>query len=254
MLLTIDMGNTNITLGVFRGETLLFESRLATDHTKTADQYTVELKSVLRLYEANLHGFRGAILSSVVPALDQSVCDAVRRVTGITPLRVGPGIRTGLNIRIDDPAQLGADLLTGAVAAVAKYGAPCIIWDLGTATTVSAVDADCAFRGGAIMPGVRTSYNSLSAAASLLPSISLEAPARAICGGTVDCMRSGAVYGNAAMIDGMSARFREELGCDAPIIATGGLSREIVTHCRLPVQFDDTLLLDGLRLLWEKND
>ena len=136
MLLTIDMGNTNITLGVFRGETLLFESRLATDPTKTADQYTVELKSVLRLYEADLHGFCGAILSSVVPALDQSVCDAVRRVTGITPLRVGPGIRTGLNIRIDDPAQLGADLLTGAVAAVAKYGAHFIIWDLGNATNV----------------------------------------------------------------------------------------------------------------------
>lgn len=253
MLLTIDMGNTNITLGVFRGEQLLFESRLATDHAKTADQYAVELKSVLRLYEVDLRGFRGAILSSVVPALDQSVCGAVRRVTGVMPLKVGPGIRTGLNIRIDDPAQLGADLLTGAVAAIAKYGAPCIIWDLGTATTVSAVDADRVFRGGAIMPGVRTSYNSLSANASLLPSVSLEAPARAIGGNTVDSMRSGAVFGNAAMIDGMSARIREELGCDAPIIATGGLSREIVSHCRLPVRFDSTLLLDGLRLLWEKN-
>ncbi|MBP3388667.1 MAG: type III pantothenate kinase [Clostridia bacterium] len=253
MLLTVDMGNTNITLGVFRGETLLFESRLATDHTKTGDQYAVELQNILRLYEVNVRGFEGAIVSSVVPALDRSLCDAVTRVTGVTPLLVGPGIKTGLNIRIDNPAQLGADLLTGAVAAVAKYGAPCIIWDLGTATTVSVVDKTGAFRGGAIMPGVRTSYHSLSATASLLPSISLQAPNRVIGPNTVDCMRSGAVFGNAAMMDGMNRRIWEELGYEAPVIATGGLSREIAAQCCTTVTYDGTLLLDGLRLIYEKN-
>lgn len=253
MLLAVDMGNTNITLGVFRGKTLLFESRIATDHAKTADQYAVELQNVLRLNEVDLRDFGGAIISSVVPALDQSLSGAVTRVTGVTPLFVGPGVKTGINIRIDNPAQLGADLLTGAVAAVTKYGAPCIIWDLGTATTVSVVDESGAFRGGAIMPGVRTSYNSLSANASLLPRISLEAPRRVIGPNTVDCMRSGAVFGNAAMMDGMNQRIREELGVDAPIVATGGLSREIVTQCRIPVTYDGTLLLEGLRLIYEKN-
>ena len=253
MLLTVDMGNTNITLGVFCERELLFESRIATDHAKTADQYAVELQSVLRLNEVDLRDFDGAIISSVVPALDHSLSDAVKRVTGVTPLMVGPGIKTGINIRIDNPAQLGADLLTGAVAAVTKYGAPCIIWDLGTATTVSVVDASGAFRGGAIMPGVRTSYNSLSANASLLPRISLEAPSHVIGPNTVDCMRSGAVFGNAAMMDGMNQRIWEELGCDAPVIATGGLSREIVSQCRTPVTYDGTLLLEGLRLIYEKN-
>ena len=140
MLLTLDMGNTNITIGVFDGDRLVLESRVATDPIKMEDQYAVELLDILRLYGVNAGDIDGSIISSVVPPLDHAIRRAVKKVTGAAPLIVGPGTRTGINIRIDNPAQLGADLLVGAVAAVAKYGTPCIIWDLGTATTVSVID------------------------------------------------------------------------------------------------------------------
>ena len=172
MLLALDLGNTNLTIGVFREDALVCECRIATDRTRTGDQYAAELLSLLRLYDVDETAIDGAIISSVVPGLDKVLCAAVERVTGVQPLLVGPGVKTGMNIRIDNPAQLGADLLVGAVAAVAKYGTPCIIWDLGTATKVSVIDKNGAFRGGAIMPGVRTSLDSLSNATALLPTVS----------------------------------------------------------------------------------
>lgn len=253
MLLVLDMGNTNITIGAFDGETLLFESRVATDHTKMEDQYAVEFHDIFRLYGIHPQEFEGAIISSVVPSLDAAIRRAVEKVTGVSPLFVGPGTKTGINIRIDNPAQLGADLLVGAVAAVAQYGAPCIIWDLGTATTVSVVDQIGAFRGGAILPGVVTSFDSLITRASLLPRIRMEAPPHAIGTNTIDSMQSGAVYGTAAALDGMCDRLEAELGCAATIVATGGLGREIVRHCRREILYDDHLLLLGLRLIYEKN-
>ena len=253
MLLVLDMGNTNITIGVFDGDQLLLESRLATDHTKMEDQYAIELMDILRLYGVQPTTIHGAIISSVVPPMDRTIRHAVKKVTGQTPLMVGPGIKTGLNIRIDNPAQLGSDLLVGAVAAIAGYGAPCIVWDLGTATTVSVIDNTGAFRGGAIMPGVATSFDSLTNRTSLLPRIRLEAPAHAIGTNSNDSMQSGAVFGSAAMIDGMCDRILEELGYDAPIVATGGLGHEIVPHCRHKIVYDDKLLMDGLRLIYEKN-
>lgn len=253
MLLALDMGNTNITIGIFDGDHLLFESRLATNHQKTEDQYAIDFMDIFRLYRIAADQFDGAIISSVVPGLDRPVRHAVQKVTGIRPLQVGPGTKSGINIRIDNPAQLGADLLVGAVAAVARYGAPCIIWDLGTATTVSVIDRDGAFLGGAIMPGVGTSYDSLISKASLLPRISLEAPERAIGANSIACMQSGAVYGTAAMLDGMCDRIEAELGYPTTVIATGGLGRDIVPHCRRQIAYNDTLLLDGLRLVYEKN-
>ncbi len=253
MLLALDMGNTNITIGVFDGERLLFESRLATNHQKTEDQYAIDFMDIFRLYRIAADQFDGAILSSVVPGLDRPVRHAVEKVTGIRPLQVGPGTKSGINIRIDNPAQLGADLLVGAVAAMARYGAPCIIWDLGTATTVSVLDKTGAFLGGAIMPGVGTSFDSLISRASLLPRISMEAPAHAIGANSIACMQSGAVYGTAAMLDGMCDRIEAELGYPAQVIATGGLGRDIVPHCRRHIEYNDTLLLDGLRLIFEKN-
>lgn len=251
MLLTVDIGNTNITLGLFQGETLVLTSRLATDHAKTEDQYAIDLMSIFRLN--HIDTFSGAIISSVVPSLDRTFRYAIQKVTGVTPLLVGPGTRTGMNIRIDNPAQLGADLLVGAVAAADRYGVPCIVWDLGTATTVSVVDAAGDFRGGAIMPGVATSLNSLSSAASLLPRISLEAPEHTIGTNTIDSMRSGAVYGTAAMLDGMNTRILDELAQEATVVITGGLGREIASHCRYQPIYDDDLLLHGLRLIYEKN-
>lgn len=253
MLLVLDMGNTNITLGVFEGRQLLLQSRIATDRTKLEDQYAVELMDLLRLYRLEATAFTGAVISSVVPPLNHALCGAVRKVTGVEPLLVGPGTRTGMNIRIDNPAVLGADLLVGAVAAVQRVGCPCIVWDLGTATTVSVVDAAGAYRGGAIMPGVITGLNSLIESTSLLPSVSVDAPAAAIGTNTIACLQSGAVYGTAAMIDGMNARLMRELGGDAPVIITGGLGKQIAPHCRTPVQYVDELLLEGLRLIYEKN-
>jgi type III pantothenate kinase len=253
VLLVLDMGNTNITIGVFEGERLLLQSRMATDKHQMEDQYAIALMDLLRLYRLEASAFTGAVLSSVVPPLNHALCEAVRKVTGLTPLLVGPGTKSGLNIRIDNPATLGADLLVGAVAAVERVGYPCIIWDLGTATTVSVVDRDGAFRGGAIMPGIGTAQRSLTESTSLLPSISLEAPAKVVGSNTTACLQSGAVFGNAAMLDGMNDRIVEELGYDAPVIVTGGLGRQITPHCRHAVTYVDELLLDGLRLIYEKN-
>lgn len=253
MLLVVDMGNTNITVGVFAGKQLLLQSRIATDRTRMEDQYAVELMDLLRLYKLEATGFSGAVISSVVPPLNHALCGAVQKVTGVTPLLVGPGTKTGLNIRIDNPATLGADLLVGAVAAVEEVGAPCIIWDLGTATTVSVVDKDGTFRGGAIMPGVLTGLHSLTTRTSLLPHISVDAPAHVIGSNTTACLQSGAVYGTAAMLDGMNRRIIQELGYDAAVVVTGGLGRQISACCETDLTYVDELLLNGLRLIWEKN-
>lgn len=253
MLLALDMGNTNIKIGVFEGENLALESRIATDRSKTEDQYAVEMLDILRLYNLNVSGFEGAVISSVVPPLNPVIKRAVNKVTGTTPLIVGPGTKTGIDIRIDNPAQLGADLLVGAVAAVAQHKAPCIIWDLGTATTVSVVDKEGVFRGGAIMAGVDVSIESLVTNASQLPRISLESPGRVIGGNTVQSMQSGAVYGTASMIDGMCARIESELGYEATVVITGGLGREIAPHCRKNVIYDDRLVLSGLRIIYDRN-
>ena len=253
MLLALDMGNTNITIGVFEGEKLRLESRIATDHTKMEDQYAVELLDILRLYGVNEREFEGAVISSVVPPLNQVIRRAVEKVTGVSPLLVGPGIKTGLDVRIDNPAQLGADLLVGAVAAIARFGAPCIIWDLGTATTVSVVDKNGVFRGGAIMPGVGVSFDTLASRASQLQRISFEAPEKVVGGRTIASMQSGAVYGTAAMLDGMCDRIEEEMGYSMTVVATGGLGREIVRHCKREITYDDTLLLTGLYRIYEKN-
>ncbi len=253
MLLALDMGNTNITLGVFKNNELLFESRIATDPAKMADQYAVELLDIFRLYGVDANGFGGAILSSVVPPLDHTIQNAVRKAIGLMAMQVGPGTRTGMNILIDNPATLGADLLVGAVAAVKKYGAPCLIWDLGTATKVTVVDKNGAFRGGAIMPGISSSLDSLITKASLLPRIRLQAPEKVVGTNTNDCMESGIVFGTAAMIEGMTARIEEELGYPVTVVGTGGLGRVVFVHCRRDIQMDDTLLLDGLRIIYEKN-
>lgn len=253
MLLALDLGNTNITIGIFEQGELLLESRIATDRQKMEDQYAVELLDILRLYRLNVSDFEGAIISSVVPPLNQVIRRAVEKVTGVVPMVVGPGTKTGINIRIDNPAQLGADLLVGAVSAVAQYGAPCIVWDLGTATTVSVIDKDGTFRGGTIMAGVGVSIASLVARASQLPQISLEAPEKVIGTNTVASMQSGAVYGTAAMIEGMSERIEEELGYPATLVITGGLGSEIASHCKKRVIYNDTLLLHGLYSIYEKN-
>lgn len=253
MLLALDLGNTNLTAGVFRGKELVCQFRMATDHSRTGDQYAADLTAMMHLKGIDPADVHGAILGSVVPGLDIAFCRAVKQVIGKEPLMVGPGIKSGMNIRIDNPAQLGADLLVGAVAAYEIYGAPCIVWDMGTATTVSVIDQNGAFRGGAIMAGVGTALDSLVSRASLLPNIRVAAPQKVIGTNTADCMRSGAVFGAASMLEGMCDRIEAELNMPATVVVTGGLGAEIAACSRRTVTYDSNLLLNGLRILYERN-
>ena len=202
MLLAIDIGNTNITLGAFRDNILSFTARLATDHLKTADQYAIEIKDILELYSLSYSDIEDCIISSVVPSVGDSISRAVAKLCDIFPLMLGPGVKTGLNIKIDNPAQLGADLVAGAVGAIDAYKMPCVIIDMGTASTVSVLDRNAVFLGGMIAAGVRLTLKALTENTSQLPSIPLEAPKAAIGSNTVECMQSGLIYGTAAMLDG----------------------------------------------------
>jgi len=253
MLLTVDIGNSNIVLGVYEGKELRFISRLVTARDKSGDEMAVNIKSVLHLYGVDGDDFEGAIVSSVVPPVTAAVVPALQRITGKTPLVVGPGLHTGLNIRIDNPAQLGADIAVDAVAAMARYPLPLIVCDLGTATTISVINAKGELIGCSIHPGVRLSLEALSGRAAQLPVISIDAPSRVIGKNTIDSMRSGAVYGAAAMLDGMVLRMEEEIGQPCTVVATGGLAGEITKQMRREVHYDPDLLLEGLRLLYEKN-
>ncbi len=253
MILAIDIGNTNIVLGCIEGKNILKEARMATDTLKTSDQYCAELKSMLDLLEVSVKKIEGVIISSVVPPVLNSFKTAILKLTGITPLVVGPGIKTGLNILLDNPALAGGDLIVGAVAALDQYQPPLLIIDMGTATTITALDANGSFLGGSIFPGVKISAEALSGKTAQLPAISLEAPQKAIGRNTVDCMRSGLMMGTAAMLDGMIDRMEAELGSPATVIATGGIARFIIPMCKREMIYDKDLLLKGLRIIYENN-
>ncbi len=253
MILAIDIGNTNIVIGCIEGTDISFVERISTDTQKTTLEYASIFKMVLDIYHIQPGQLKGSILSSVVPPINHVICDAIEKVMHIKPMVVGPGVKTGLNILIDNPAQLGSDLVVDAVAALKKYPAPLIIIDMGTATTMSAIDAKGNFLGGTITPGIRVALESLVSRTSLLSQISLEPPKKAIGRNTIDSMKSGSVLGNAAMLDGMIDRFREELQGDVTVVATGGLAQFIVPLCRHEIIYDDALLLKGLWYIYEKN-
>lgn len=253
MILALDAGNTNIVLGIVEHDTVLFSARLATDRSKTEDEYAVFFKNILELHNVNPRDIHGGIISSVVPPLTHVLKRAIELVSGTTPLVVGPGVKTGLNILIDNPKQLGSDLVVDAVAALAEYPAPLILLDMGTATTFSAIDARGNFLGVVILPGVRVSQEALSSRTSQLPHISMEAPDHVIGRNTTASMQSGMVYGQASMVDGMIDRIQEELGGTATVIATGGLSRQIIPHCRHKILYDNDLLIKGLLLIYKRN-
>ncbi len=252
MLLAIDIGNTNIVIGGIRDGEILFEARIATDHLKTSDQYAVDIRNILKLFEVDLHKVQYSIISSVVPPVFNSVCTAIIKLTQRQPIVVGPGIKTGLDIRMDNPAQVGSDLIVDAVAAFHDYPTPLIVIDMGTATTMSLVGRGNVYLGGPIIPGLRVSLDALSSSAAQLFGISLEKPQRVIGKNTIECMRSGIMYGHAAMIDGMIDRMQEELGEPiASVIATGGTSQFVVPLCRHKIIYDKDLLLKGLAILYE---
>lgn len=253
MLLTADVGNTNITLGVFEDETLKCTARLATDTKLTGDQYAISVKDVLALNGVNIFDIEDAVICSVVPSVTTALSAAISKLFSIVPLVLGPGVKTGLNIKIDNPAQLGADLAAGAVAAMNEYTMPCVIIDMGTATTISVLDKNGCFLGGSIGAGVRLTLKALTQNTAQLPEISISAPAKVIGTNTADCMRSGLIFGTAAMLDGLLQRIEEELGESPTIIATGGLSKEIIPLCKSEIIYNENLLLEGLRYIYEKN-
>ena len=254
MLLAVDIGNTNVTLGAYCDDVLSFTARLDTDLLRTGDQYAVEIKEILGLYGLKFSDIEDCIISSVVPSVSTAVSEAVSRLCHIVPLTVGPGVKTGLNIKIDDPAQLGADLVAGAVGALAEYTLPCIVIDMGTASTVSVIDRNGCFLGGVIAAGVRLTLKALCENTSQLPAIHISAPSSVIGRNTVDSMKSGLVFGTAAMIDGLLDRIEDDLGEKATVVATGGLSKEIITHCKRNIIYNENLLLDGLKEIYEKNN
>lgn len=253
MILAIDAGNSNIVLGCLEEGRVVLTARAATDRQRTEDEYTVLFSSILRMNGIDPSRLAGGILSSVVPPLNHTLLQAGERIIGRKPLLVAPGIKTGLPLLVDNPAALGSDRIVDAVAASALYPKPLIIFDLGTCTTVSVVDREGAFRGGVICAGVRISEEALAAQTSQLPAISLDPPRRAIGRNTVDCMKSGAIYGTAALVDGLAERIEHELGEPAFIVMTGGMGRRILPACRRKIHYDGDLLLKGLWLIYQKN-
>lgn len=252
MILTIDIGNTNINLGLFQEDALCVSARMATERDKTEDQFAAEFYQFFQMHTLVPTEISGSIVSSVVPEITTSVKRAVERLTNQKVLVLSPGVKTGLNILIDNPAQLGADLAAGAVGAVANYPLPAFVIDLGTATKIYAID-EKGFRGCMIAPGVAISLKALTDTSSLLPTISLEPPKKACGTNSIESMQSGIILGTAAMVDGLLERFEEELGTPKVILATGGLSSYIMPVCKHEITYDSHLVLKGLKKIYDKN-
>ena len=253
MLLAIDIGNTNLVIGCIHDDKILFKARIATDRSRTSDQYGVEIKNMLEAYGVSRDEIEDCIISSVVPPVFNSVKTGVIKVLGKQPMVVGPGLKTGLNIHVDVPSQVGSDRIVIAVAALSEYKAPLILMDLGTATTIEVVEPENRYIGGCIFPGVRISLDALTSRAAQLPGISLDKPKCVIGKNTVDCMRSGMMYGTAAMLDGLIERMEEELGHKSTIIATGGMAQFVTPLCKREIILDKDLLLKGLNIIYKKN-
>ncbi len=252
MVFAVDIGNSNIVIGCFENNEIMFTERISTSLTATDLEYAMNFKMILDLHSVKRESVNGAIISSVVPSITSVVKEAIRKIIGYDALVVGPGVKTGLVIRIDTPAQLGSDLVVDAVAAINEYPLPLVIVDMGTATTMSVIDKNKCYLGGMIMPGLKVSVESLSGKTSQLPKIGFDAPKKLIGANTVDCMKSGALYGTASMIDGMIDRIADELGEKPTVIATGGLASTVIPLCRKEITIDDSLLLKGLMLLYVK--
>src|SRR5699024_6934544 len=253
MILAIDIGNTNIVVGCIDDEKIYFIERLSTVRTKTELEYAIDLKTVLDIYHIKRTDIEGCIISSVVPQITNVAKLAAEKILKKEALVLGPGVKTGLNILLDNPGEMCADRVADAVAALTYYPVPLVIVDMGTATTVSVVDEKKRYLGGMILPGVRVSLDALTSRASQLSGISIEEPKRLIGKNTVDCMKSGILYGNAAAVDGIIDRIEEELGQKVTAIATGGMSKKIIPHCRREIIQDEDLLLKGLLVIYEKN-
>lgn len=254
MILTIAIENTNTIVGCFDKETLRFAEAISTDVKRTELEYLMQFESMLDMHQIAGEDLEGAMISSVVPSVTDTVKRAATRMTSGEVLVVGPGVKTGLNILTDQPSQVGSDLVTNAVAGIHKYGAPLMIVNMGTATTLTAINEKKQYVGGMIIPGVKVSLDALSKGAAQLPDIELKKPKKVIGANTVECMRSGILYGTAAMVEGCLKRMEEEMGCkDVTVVVTGEYAKHILPYCTGEMSYDEHLLFDGLRRIYEKN-
>jgi len=252
MLLMFDIGNSNITIGAYEGDNLLFVSRIKTDPSRMTDQYFAEIREILKLHEVTLQA-DGAVISSVVPQLTSTFADGIRKYHNVEPMVVGAGIKTGLDIKIENPAQTGADMVATAVGALTEFKPPFIVFDLGTATKATVVLPGNRFIGGMIAPGMQISLEALSSRTAQLPHIDLKKPKKVIGDNTIDAMRSGVIFGTAAMVDGMIDRMEEELGQKCTVVVTGGLSDTISGCCRHELYLRPNLILQGLLSIYNIN-
>lgn len=253
MLLTADVGNTNIKLGIYDNDELKFKLRFSTDERKTGDELAVELYTFFEIYGIDTAKISASIISSVVPKITQPLREAIEIVTGAKSLVIGPGLKIGMELRIDRPETLGGDIVSGCVGALEKFGGPLIMIFMGTATVIVYVDENRVYHGGAIAPGAGISLDALSNKGALLPAVDLKAPKRVIRTNTVDCIRSGVMFGTACMLDGMIDKFINETGKDCKIIATGGLAPQMIASCSHDIIFDENIILDGLNYIYKKN-
>lgn len=253
MILTVDIGNSNINFGVFEGSDIKFVARVATERAKTEYEYAGTIANALSIYGIDKSEIGGAIISSVVPPLNTVMKCAVKLLYGVDAILVGPGVKTGINIHCDNPSSVGADIICACVAAHYLYGSPSLIVDMGTATKMMVMNSKGAFIGVSIIPGVMVGLDALANRTAQLPMVSLEAPKSVIGKNTTDCMRSGVIFGNASMVDGMIDRIFEEVGSSLPVYATGGLSSVITPHCKHKITYDEFLVLKGLNIIYQKN-
>lgn len=253
MILAIDLGNTNIVIGCIESRKILFNERVSTNRNSTDLEYAIQLKNIFEIHCIDKNDIDGAVISSVVPSVTLALKAAVRKLLKVEPITVGPGLKTGLSIKTDNPALLGADLVVDAVAGINFYQAPLIIIDMGTATTFSIVDGKHNYLGGLIIPGMRTSLDALTSHAAQLRNVELSAPKNIIGTNTSDCVKSGIMQYTAAGIDGLIDRIEGELGYKCTVVATGGLSGIVVPLCKKEIIYDNDLLLKGLMVIYNKN-
>lgn len=253
MLLAVDVGNTQTAFGVFSGSELVHHWRVATEPIRTGDEIGALVDRLFDLSELAADDVGSVVLASTVPALVQAYSAFVERYLEAELLLLGPGVKTGIPLRVDDPREVGPDRIANAVGARERYGAPCIVVDFGTATNFDAVSSAGDYVGGAIAPGIETSMDALFAQAARLVKIDVSTPPSAIGSNTVHALQSGFVFGFAGQVDGLVGRIRDELGTAAPTIATGGLAGLVAPHSETIEHLDAYLTLEGLRLVWERN-
>lgn len=254
MLLVIDVGNTNIVLGIFKDQELVDHWRVSTDRLRTTDEYGVLIRHLFYLNGVNSEEIDAIIISSVVPPVMPTLERMCQRYFGLTPLVIGPGVKTGMDIKYDNPREVGADRIVNAVAAYEKFGGPVIIIDFGTATTFCAVDKKGTYLGGAICPGIGISTDALVQRTAKLPRIEVVQAEKVICRNTVESMQAGVFYGFVGQVDGIVSRMRKELGCKAKVVATGGLAVIVASATDAIDVVEPMLTLEGLKIIYDRNN